>query len=303
MPSRSSVLRLATRRSPLALWQTQFVVKQLHHIQPQLRTEIVPITTRGDSVSGSLAELGGKGLFVSALEEALLKDEADCAVHSLKDMPYDLPAGLCLAALMTRHDVRDILLTHAGNTLNSLPPGTVIGTASPRRQALVSALCHQVYSTPLRGNIHTRLKKWHNGECDALILAAAGLLRLQIMPDNAHWLDPLIFPPAAGQGIIAVQGRSDDPQWLQLFGELNNDISVRCADAERRCVHLLGGNCYSAIAAYAYIEADDIILHAAVGNTDGCLYRARARTPSSKQAAEIAAHDLLAQGATALLSL
>ncbi len=246
------MIRLGTRRSALALAQATAVAEQLRRLGAEVET--VPMRTEGDRLFGAqLALVGGKGLFVREIEEALLASTIDIAVHSLKDLPADVPAGLFLAAFAEREDPRDVLVTRAGGELAGLPAGAVVGTSSPRRRALVLAERPDVVVESLRGNVDTRLRKLAEGGCDATILAAAGLRRLGLWPEHALTLDPGVFVPAVGQGIVVVEARNGDRAVLDFVERLDHAPTRICALAERAFLRRLGASCASPMAAHAVL--------------------------------------------------
>jgi hydroxymethylbilane synthase len=264
------VIKVGTRRSALALIQANEVGEGLR--ARGATVEIVPMRTEGDRLDGApLALVGGKGLFVREIEESLLASRIDVAVHSLKDLPAELPPGLCLAALPPRADARDVLVTRGGGGLRDLPPGAVVGTSSPRRRALVLAARPDLRVEPLRGNVDTRLRKLESGACDAVILAAAGLQRLGLMPARAEMLDPEDFVPAVGQGIIAVEARVADGQTLAALAALDDRTTRACAEAERAFLGRLGASCNSPLGAHATVLAggENLRLMALVASDDG----------------------------------
>jgi hydroxymethylbilane synthase len=265
------VIRLGTRRSVLALAQAGLVAEGL---RAQGHTvELVPMRTEGDRLAGaSLALVGGKGLFVREIEQALLEGTIDVAVHSLKDLPASLPAGLCLGAFPAREDPRDVLVTRTGRSLQELASGSVVGTSSPRRRALVLATRPDLVVEPLRGNVDTRLAKLESGTCDAIILAAAGLRRLGAAPPHAIPLAPEEFIPAVGQGIIAVEARDDDSETLAALAVLDDPATRSCAEAERAFLARLGASCNSPLAAHAALTGTGrttLRLSALIASEDG----------------------------------
>lgn len=298
-------LRIGTRTSPLALWQTAHVAARLQAALPGLRCEQVPIVTQGDRrLDRPLPEIGGKGLFTAELEHALLAEEIDLAVHSLKDLPVDNTPGLTVGAVLSREDVRDVLVAPAGTSLATLPPGAVVGTSSLRRQAQLLAFRPDLQVRPIRGNVDTRIRKVLAGEYHAAVLAGAGLERLGLSQHIAERLSLEVMLPAPGQGALAVQCRAGDVRVRDLLAALE-ETPVRIATyTERRLLWLLGGGCSAPIAAYAVHEPDgSVTLKARVGATDGRrLIGATATRPSADSAAVDAATELFRLGATALLS-
>ncbi len=247
-------LRIATRRSPLALWQSEHVAAQLRALDRGLDIELVPIVTAGDRIlDRPLAEIGGKGLFLKELEEALIAGRADLAVHSLKDMPAEQPPGLTIAALLAREDARDALVAAGGTRLEDLPAGSRVGTSSPRRRAQLLALRPDLRVVPMRGNVGTRLAKLERGECDALLLAYAGLRRLGLEERASDILPVEQIVPAPGQGIIAVECRARDRAVCELLSHLDHLPASAAARAERACAAALGGDCHRALGAHALV--------------------------------------------------
>jgi hydroxymethylbilane synthase len=263
------LLRIATRKSQLALWQAEHVASLLRSAQPGLRVELYPMSTKGDRIQDrSLAAIGGKGLFIKELEVALEDRRADIAVHSMKDVPGDLPAGLSIAAVLPRADPRDALLAAAGALrLADLPQGARVGTSSLRRQAQLLAARPDLNVEALRGNVDTRLRKV--GELDAIILACAGLIRLGWESRITARLSPSDCLPAVAQGIIGIECRTDDASTRSLLGPLNDAPTRIAMDAERAFASRLGGSCQSPIAAHATLHADRLDLAGLVAEPDG----------------------------------
>ena len=263
-------LRIATRKSQLALWQAEHVATLLRRAHAGLEVSLVPMVTQGDRIQDrSLAAVGGKGLFVKELEIALEEQRADIAVHSMKDLPGDLPAGLVIAAVLERADARDALLTRSAAGLDDLPRGARLGTSSLRRQApLLSARPDLVIET-LRGNVDTRLRKLDAGDMDAIVLACAGLIRLGLDSRITARLDPAISLPAVAQGIIGIECRSADLRTVGLVSVLNHADTRIAMDAERAFAHRLGGSCQSPIAGHARLEGERLVLDGLVAEPDG----------------------------------
>jgi hydroxymethylbilane synthase len=262
------MIRLATRGSVLALAQAALVAERLRARGEGV--ELVPIRTEGDRLAEArLATLGGKGLFIRELEQALIEGRVDCAVHSLKDLPAALPAGLVLAAFPPREAPGDVLVTREGGGLDDLPAGTVVGTSSPRRRALVLALRPDLSVVPMRGNVDTRLRKLVDGACDGVVLAAAGLARLGLAPVHARALDPAVFVPAVGQGILAVEARASDRRALALLEGIDHGPTRVCALAERAYLARLGASCNSPMAAHATLAGGRLRVTALVASEDG----------------------------------
>ena len=263
-------IRLATRASPLALWQTEFVAQQLREQHPGLQTELVKLTTRGDRIlDRPLAEIGGKGLFLKELEVALLEGDADIAVHSLKDVPAEMPEGLSLPVVLERHNPLDALVSGQYPTLDELPNGAIVGTSSLRRQAQLLAYRPDLEVRPLRGNVNTRLAKLDAGEYDAIVLAAAGLERLQMAERIAQLLPADLCLPAASQGVIGIECREADDAVLALIEPLHHEITASRIAAERRVSLELGGSCRVPLAAFSEIESSHLSLTAVVSDEKG----------------------------------
>jgi len=275
MKQSSPPLRIATRRSQLALWQAEHVAALLRGAHAGLEVELVPIVTQGDRIlDRSLAAIGGKGLFIKDLETALEEERADIAVHSMKDLPGDLPAGLMIASVLERADARDALLTlkgsaHAPSGFADLPLGARVGTSSLRRQAQLLAARPDLRIEPLRGNVDTRLRRLDAGEMDAIILACAGLIRLGWDSRISARLDTETSLPAVAQGVIGIECRSDDSRTLGLVTPLNHQATRIAMDAERAFAHRLGGSCQSPIAAHAVLEGGRLTLDGLVAEPDG----------------------------------
>ncbi len=263
-----SVLRIATRRSPLALWQAEFVADALRRLNPRTTVELVPLVTKGDQLLDSpLSRLGGKGLFVKELERAMLEGEADLAVHSMKDVPAAFPAGLGLAAILEREDPRDALI--GADALSDLPEGACVGTASLRRQLQVQAQRPDCQIRLLRGNINTRLAKLEAGEYDAILLAASGLKRMGFDHRISRILEPEDMLPAVGQGALGIECRLEDQATLAAVAPLNHADSSLRVRAERALGHCMGGSCQLPVAAYAVLEDQSLWLRGLVGSPDG----------------------------------
>jgi hydroxymethylbilane synthase len=263
-------LRIATRKSQLALWQAEHVATLLRRAHAGLEVSLVPMVTQGDRIQDrSLAAVGGKGLFIKELEIALEEQRADIAVHSMKDLPADLPAGLVIAAVLERADARDALLTLSATGLDDLPRGARLGTSSLRRQAQLLAARPDLVIETLRGNVDTRLRKLDAGDMDAIVLACAGLIRLGLDSRITARLDPAISLPAVAQGIIGIECRSADLRTVGLVSVLNHADTRIAMDAERAFAHRLGGSCQSPIAAHARLEGERLVLDGLVAEPDG----------------------------------
>jgi len=300
------ILRIVSRKSALALWQANFVKAQLQHLNPNLSINILGITTEGDKdLENSLAKIGGKGLFVKALEEKLLRHEADIAVHSLKDMPVQLPEGLEIAAILKREDVRDALISLTRVALKDLPPQSNVGTSSLRRQSQLYALRNDLQPKLLRGNIDTRLQKLDRGEYHAIILAVAGLNRLQLEHRIVEYLKPEIMLPAVGQGALCIECRSEDSEIKNLIAPLHHLPTAYCTLAERSMNTALGGSCQLPIAALATISPEGRLqLQGMVGTPDGRLLLKAQLSGAPEEMLTIGkkvAEQLLAKGAKSII--
>jgi hydroxymethylbilane synthase len=264
------LIRIATRQSKLALWQAEHVSELLQAAHPALRIELVKITTQGDRiVDRPLADIGGKGLFIKELEVALAERRADIAVHSMKDVPSDLPPGMALAAMLTRADARDAFVSNRHASLASLPNGARVGTSSLRRQSQLRALRGDLEIAPLRGNVDTRLRKLDAGEFDAVILAGAGLIRLGLASRITEFIPVAQSLPAVGQGIIGIECRADDVESLQLVRVLDNADAQTCIAAERAFALRLEGSCQSPIAGFAELSGNQVTLQGLIASIDG----------------------------------
>lgn len=250
-------LTFATRPSALARWQTQWVIHALQALHPNLECEEKIITTQGDKILDKpLPEIGGKGLFTQELESELLSGAVHCAVHSLKDLPVDNPAGLTIGCIPARAEVRDALISRASLRLAELPPNASIGTSSLRRAAQLLSLRPDLRLLPLRGNVDTRVRKALDGQYDSIILAGAGLTRLGLDSHVTEWLSLDVMLPAPGQGALAVQCRADDATTLELLSALEDVSTRKCVTAERAFLQGLGGGCAVPVAAYAEVVSE-----------------------------------------------
>jgi hydroxymethylbilane synthase len=303
--TQGGVLRIATRKSELALWQAGHVAALLRSAHPQLEVELVPMSTRGDQIQDrSLAAIGGKGLFIKELEVAIAEGRADLAVHSMKDVPAELPPGFVIGAVLERADARDALLATRHASLTALPAGARIGTSSLRRQAQILAARPDLKIEPLRGNVGSRIKRLDDGELDAIVLACAGLLRLGLQSRITAHLDLSACLPAVGQGVIGVECRADNAGALALIAALEHPASRTALSAERSFSGKLGGSCQSPIAAHASIANGTLSLHGLVAEPDGSrLLRDTLEGPAGDPEAlgEALAQRLLAAGAGPLL--
>ena len=305
MQTKLSELRIATRSSPLALWQAEEVARRLKPIYPDLKVSLVQMKTRGDKLlDAPLAKVGGKGLFVKELEVGILEGRADIAVHSMKDVPVEFPEGLELALIMQREDPRDAFVSNQYDSLDSMPAGTLVGTSSLRRQTQIRERYPHLRIDWLRGNVNTRLRKLDDGEYNAIILACAGLIRLGFEHRITRSLEPEECLPAIGQGAVGIEVRSDDIAVKELLAPLGHaETSTRIA-AERALNETLNGGCQVPIAGYAVLDDGQIFLRGLVGEPDGSRILRAEISGSVEQAASLGkrlAEDLLAQGADDIL--
>lgn len=304
----SRVITIATRESPLALWQAEFVQSTLRQAYPELDVQLLGMTSRGDQLLDvPLAKVGGKGLFVKELEMALLDGSADIAVHSMKDVPMEFPPGLELGVICEREDPTDAFVSNRFERLDSLPEGAVVGTSSLRRECQLRATRPDLVVNFLRGNVNTRLRKLDDGEYDAIILASAGLIRLGFSSRIRQGIPVAQSLPAGGQGAVGIELRSDDTEVKELLAVLGHEPTSTRVTAERALNRELNGGCQVPIASYAELIDDGktLWLRALVGKPDGSLIlRAEAQAdPAQAEALGIAvAQDLKAQGAEAILA-
>lgn len=300
------LIRIATRQSPLALWQAEHVRQLLCAQHPDLEVTLVPMVTKGDVILDTpLAKVGGKGLFVKELELALLEQRADIAVHSMKDVPVEFPDGLGLVCICERDDPHDALVSNHYDSLDALPQGAIVGTSSLRRQCQLRAARPDLHIKDLRGNVGTRLSKLDNGEYDAIILAAAGLRRLGLEARIRARLSVQQSLPAVGQGAIGIECRLDDARVRALLAPLNHADTADRVVAERAMNNRLQGGCQVPIGSYAELTDDQLYLRALVGAPDGSrLLQAEIRGPRTKaeQLGSALAEQLLDAGAGSILS-
>ena len=298
-------IRIATRKSALALWQANYVSSVLQKLPEVSATELVPLSTRGDEIlDRSLQKIGGKGLFIKELEVAMENGEADLAVHSMKDVPAELPAGFCLAATLARANPHDALVASAGTSIQSLPANACIGSSSLRRQAQIKMLRADLNIEPLRGNVNTRLLKLERGEYDAIILAAAGLERLELQQHISHEFSPQDMLPAAAQGVLGIECPESNSALRAILSQLDDPDTVRTTRAERTIARVLQASCQSPVAAFATIDGDSMALTALVAHPDGSRFIRESISGSADNAAELGemlAERLLAKGARELL--
>ncbi|WP_318484332.1 hydroxymethylbilane synthase [Photobacterium leiognathi] len=301
----SQPIRIATRKSPLAMWQAEFVKAELEQAHPGIVVELVPMVTKGDIILDTpLAKVGGKGLFVKELEVAMLEGRADIAVHSMKDVPVEFPEGLGLVTICEREDPRDAFVSNKYNNIDELPQGAIVGTSSLRRQCQIRAQRPDLIVNDLRGNVNTRLRKLDDGEYDAIILACAGLKRLKMDDRIRSEIAPETSLPAVGQGAVGIECRLDDTRVRQLLDALNHQPTAIRVLCERAMNNRLQGGCQVPIGSYALLEGDEIWLRALVGEPDGSkIVRAEIRGPiaQAEQLGTTLADQLLADGAKDIL--
>ncbi len=301
----TETIRIATRKSPLALWQAEHVADALRAAHPGLQVEILGMSTQGDKILDTpLAKIGGKGLFVKELETRMLEGDADIAVHSMKDVPVELPEGLHLPVIMQREDPRDAFVSNRHASLDELPEGAVVGTSSLRRQCQLADRRPDLQIRSLRGNVNTRLRKLDEGEYDAVILAAAGLIRLGFAERIRSPIDPADSLPAIGQGAVGIECRADDARVNALLAPLHHPDTADRVRAERAMNARLEGGCQVPIGGHAVLEGDTLWLRGLVGTVDGSeIVRGEIRGPRDQAEAlgTALAEELLAHGAAEIL--
>ena len=299
-------VKIATRKSPLALWQAEHIKARLQALHPTINVELVTFVTQGDKILDTpLAKIGGKGLFVKELENALLDGRADLAVHSMKDVPMDLPEGLCLPVICEREDPADAFVSNHYQSIDELPQGARLGTSSLRRKSQMQAYRPDLTIIDLRGNVGTRLGKLDAGEYDAIILAASGLKRLGLASRIRQTIDTQLSLPAVGQGALGLECRTNDEAILKLIAPLADAATDVCIRAERAFNKTLHGGCQVPIAGFAVLDGADLFLQGRVGKPDGSvLLKADLRgAPENAEAlGQQLAQALLDQGAGALLA-
>ena len=299
-------IRIATRKSPLALWQANFVKQQLMTFHQDLTVELIPMVTKGDVLLDSpLSKIGGKGLFVKQLEQAIIDNEADIAVHSIKDIPAQFPTGLTLATICQRDDVRDAFISNQYQCLDDLPDGAIIGTSSLRRQCQLRAKYPHLIIKDLRGNVGTRLAKLDNQEYDGIILAAVGLKRLGLQERIKQYIDTDLILPAVGQGAVGIETRINDETILQLLAPLDDKNSRICIQAERAMNQALQGGCQVPIACQSLLTNNLLTLNGLVGSLDGSTIIKVSVTGEATEAESLGeklAAKLLAKGADKILA-
>jgi hydroxymethylbilane synthase len=298
-------LTIASRESRLALWQAEHIQTRLQELYPDLTVNILPMTTQGDQIlDKTLSKIGGKGLFVKELETALLDGRADIAVHSAKDVPMVLPAGFTLAAICEREDARDAFVSNQYEALADLPEGAVVGTASLRREAQIRARFPYLQIKPLRGNVQTRLRKLDEGEFDAIILASAGLIRLDLAHRITGLIDVSDSLPAPGQGALAIEISAARPDLLAVLAPLNHASTAACVLAERTLSRFLGGSCQIPLGAYATENEGMVTLQGLVASVDGLTVLKTEATAPLKEAEALGAllaEQLRVQGAQTII--
>jgi len=301
----TATVRIATRKSALALWQAEYVKAQLQHFHPGIHVELVPMVTKGDIILDTpLAKVGGKGLFVKELEVAMLENRADIAVHSMKDVPVEFPEGLGLQVICPREDPRDAFVSNTYANFDDLPQGAIVGTSSLRRLCQLKAMRPDLDIRDLRGNVNTRLKKLDEGQYDAIILAAAGLIRLEMPERIKSVIEPETMLPANGQGAVGIECRTDDETIKALIAPLECQQTRTRVLSERAMNRALEGGCQVPIGSYAIINDDQIYLRGLVGAIDGSSIIRDELTGSINDAealGEQLAQRLLNQGADDIL--
>ncbi|MBU3023711.1 hydroxymethylbilane synthase [Aestuariibacter sp. A3R04] len=300
-----SVVRIATRKSALALWQAEYVKARLLEAHPHLSVELVPMSTQGDKILDTpLAKIGGKGLFIKELEVAMLEGRADIAVHSMKDVPVDFPEGFGLHAICPRENPFDAFVSNRFDSIDALPEGAVVGTSSLRRQCQIRKHRPDLVIKDLRGNVNTRLARLDHAEYDAIILAAAGLIRLGLQDRIAQQLPPELSLPAVGQGAVGVECRNDDHELIALLTALNDETTADRVTAERAMNTRLEGGCQVPIGSFATLDSTTLTLTGMVGSVDGTTLLYASATGHKARARELGvevADALLAQGAGEIL--
>jgi hydroxymethylbilane synthase len=299
------VIRIGTRGSPLAVWQAEWVRSRLHALYPQYETELVKIKTTGDKILDvPLAQVGGKGLFVKEIETALLEARVDLAVHSMKDMPAEIPQGLCIGAMPERENPLDVLISRNGHSIKDLPKGARLGSSSLRRGAQVRHVRPDVTVHPLRGNLDTRIRKLETEDLDAIIVAAAGVKRLGLKAYITEYLPEAIMLPAIGQGALAIETRDDDDSTLRLIAPLDHRETRLAVKSERAFLARLEGGCQVPIAGRAKIVGDELELTGLVAEVDGSVLlreTIRGRVDQSEKLGVELANRLLKKGGREIL--
>lgn len=303
--STHKTITIATRNSPLALWQAEYAARLIEDTFPDIKTKLLPMTTKGDQILDvTLNKIGGKGLFLKELEQAMLAGDADIAVHSMKDVPADLPEEFTLCTVFKRHDASDAFVSNNFNSFTELPQNATVGTSSLRRQSQLLAIRPDLKIIPLRGNVQTRLNKLDAGEYDAIILATAGLERMQYDDRIKQKLERKVCLSAVGQGAVGVECLSNREDIIDLLSQLNHKETLKCVTAERSMNRILNGSCSVAIGAFAEFNQDTITLQAVVCAPDGSVVlRQKAQDPDPEEAGLKVAYALLAAGAQEILDM
>ncbi len=298
-------ITIATRESPLALWQAEYTAGLIEKTFPWIKTKLLPMTTKGDQIlSVTLDKIGGKGLFLKELEQAMIAGKADIAVHSMKDVPADMPKEFSICSIFKRHESSDAFVSNNYNNIHELPQGAIVGTSSLRRQSQLLALRPDIKVLPLRGNVQTRLKKLDDGNYDAIILATAGLERMQLDDRIKSKLMPNKWLPAVGQGAVGVECLSSRNDLMALFSELNYTETQLCVEAERSMNKSLNGSCSSAIGASAVLNGTAIKMHALVATPDGThIIRQYVEGENALEVGIQIASNLISEGAQDILDL
>lgn len=300
-----NTIKIGTRGSRLALWQANWVKDTIKSAFPDVRVDIIKIKTTGDKiVDRPLAMVGGKGLFVKEIEKALLEEDIDLAVHSMKDMPGDLPQGLCIGAIPLREDPRDVLVSRENQTIMELPSGAKVGTSSLRRASQISFTRSDLVISSIRGNLGTRLDKLDRGEFDAIVLAAAGIIRLGMKERISQYLEPDTMLPAVGQGALCIETRQNDANMAPVLDMLDHRETRIPVLAERAFLRKLEGSCHIPVACFGIIENQEIILTGLVASEDGTqMVKETSRGPvaSAEAIGTSLANTLLDRGAAHIL--
>ncbi|WP_166421999.1 hydroxymethylbilane synthase [Paraglaciecola sp. 20A4] len=299
------VIRIATRKSALAMWQAEYVQAKLLAAHPHISVELVPMSTQGDRILDTpLAKIGGKGLFIKELEVAMNEGRADIAVHSLKDVPVDFPDGFGLHCICERENPYDAFVSNTYSNIEELPQGAIVGTSSLRRQCQIRSARPDLTIRDLRGNVNTRLAKLDDGQYDAIILAAAGLIRLNMHERIKTYIQPTVSLPAVGQGAVGIECRNDDAELIELLKPLNHQATEYRVTAERAMNAKLNGGCQVPIGSYAELTGDELYLRGLVGSPDGAVLLHAEKRGHKDDAISIGvevAEQLLTQGAGEIL--
>ena len=302
---RENQLIIGTRGSKLAIWQAESIAERLRRLYPAVTTEIRTIMTTGDKILAvPLAKIGGKGLFTKEIDRAMFEGEIDIAVHSLKDMPTELPAGLTLGAVTAREAPEDAFISKTYQNLASLPPGATVGTSSLRRKAQLLFYRPDLHIVGLRGNIDTRLRKLASERLDGIVLAAAGLKRLGLEKEIAQLIPFDIMLPAVGQGALAIQARTDDTAVLKLLAAFDDDSTRQATDAEREFLRIIEGGCQVPVGVYGHIDETGLVLEAVIASTDGTQKirkKLSGRPERPEELGALLAHDMLTSGGREIL--